>query len=260
VKTLFLEATFLNRGGRRQEALARSGEVLEQSRAKGLPENHTQMVYHAILLVGMGRPEAALPILDDASRAFAAQQMKFDQLQVEIWAADALVEMGDARAARERLDRSWPAIEAQIAARNAAMTKGLRVRATILAAEGRAEEARSAVEQAVAIIVDSGSPTYTGAGPVFRTAAEMALACGDPAAALERAGRALDAVARNAIDPTGSADIGEVLLTRARIAAATGHPDDAHRDASDALRHFQATLPTDHPLARSARALLDPAA
>ena len=53
---LFLEATFLNRGGRRAEALARSSDVLERSRARGLPDNHTQLVYRGIILLGTGQP------------------------------------------------------------------------------------------------------------------------------------------------------------------------------------------------------------
>ena len=74
--------------------------------------------------------------------------MRFDELQVHIWSTDALLQLGDVHAARARLDPHWPAIEEQIAAKNASMTKGLRVRAQLLQAEGRLPEARATIERA----------------------------------------------------------------------------------------------------------------
>ena len=59
------------------------------------------------------------------------------------------VALGDATGARARLDPHWPAIEEQIAAKNSSMTKGLRVLARLLRAEGKPSEARATIERAV---------------------------------------------------------------------------------------------------------------
>jgi tetratricopeptide (TPR) repeat protein len=96
--SLFLEATFLNRGGRRMEALARSNDLLERSRARGLPDNYTQLVYHGIILLGTGQPRAALELFDRSAREFVQQKMRFDELQVHIWSTDALLQLGEVQA------------------------------------------------------------------------------------------------------------------------------------------------------------------
>ena len=250
--SLFLEATFLNRGGRRLEALARSGEVMAQSRARGLPDNHTQLAYRGVILLGVGRAREAVTLFDQAAGAFQARKMAFDELQMHILATDALLQLGAVRAARARLEPHWPAIDAQISANNASMTKGLRVRARVFEAEGRLAEARATIQRAVDIVIASKSATYTGAAAIFLSSAALALSAGDAAAALTDAERALERATRDAIDREASADIGDVLLLRARILRARGRLDEAERDASAARIHLRATLPADHPLLREA--------
>lgn len=126
--------------------------------------------------------------------------------------------------------------------------------ARLLEAEGRLPEARATIERAVAIIAASKSPTYQGATAIFRIAGELALAGGDAVTARAHIEQALERAGRDAIDPNASADIGECLLTRARILRALGRVDDAERDTAAARAHFRTTLPPDHPLVREAAA------
>jgi serine/threonine-protein kinase len=255
VWTLFQEATFLNRGGRRLEALARSEEALAQSRAHGFPDNHAMVLSRAVILLGMGRPKDALSVFDAAAPQFASHEYRFHELQSHVLAAEALIDLGDARAARRRLDPHWRVIEEQIAAGSTTMTKALRVRAQLLRAEGRLSEAWEAIVRALTIIAESNSPTYTGAGSIFRVAAEIALARGDLEAAQDYVARAQERARRDAVNETQSADIGEVLLTRARILSALGRSEEASRDAAAARGHLEATVPPTHPLVHQAKEL-----
>jgi len=110
------------------------------------------------------------------------------------------------------------------------------------------------IERAVAIIDASASATYSGASAIFRTAAEVAFAAGDAEQALAHLGRAIEYSTRDAIDPAASADLGEILLARARILRALGRGHDSDQAEASAMPHFRDTLPPDHPLARRAAA------
>ena len=254
LKTLFMEATFLNRGGQRREALARSDDVIALSEARRLPPSYQHYMYRGIILLGVGRPADAVTLFDASAREFASQHMAAEEVQAQTWIADALVQLGDTRGARARLDPAWPAIETQIAEGNASMTKSLRVRAQLLHAEGRIAEARASIDRAVALIDASKSATYTGGIAVFRVAAAMELAAGDASGALSRIDRAAAFARGDALDKAASADLGEVLLLRARILRALGRTADAEHDAAAALTHLQATLPADAPQIRAALA------
>jgi tetratricopeptide (TPR) repeat protein len=210
-------------------------------------------MYRGIILLGVGRPADAMALFDACARQFASQQTRAEEVQALTWMADALVQRGDVRAARARLDSAWTDIEAQIAEGNASMTKALRVRAQILQAEGRTAEARATIDRAVAIIDASGSTTYTGGIAVFRVAAAIALAAGDASAALSRIDRAAAFASGDALDRAASADLGEVMFLRARILRALGRQSDAQHAAAEALVHLRATLPPDAPQLREAR-------
>jgi hypothetical protein len=178
--------------------------------------------------------------------------MAFDELQMHILGTDALLQLGRVAAARSRLEPHWPAIDMQIRDNNASMTKGLRVHARVLEAEGRLAEGRAMIRRAVDIVTTSTSPTYTGAAAIFQTSAALALAAGDAAAALVDVERALERARRDAINREASADIGEMLLLRSRLHRARGEMDSAARDASAAHFHLGATLPSEHPAVREA--------
>jgi serine/threonine-protein kinase len=250
--SLFLEATFLNRGGRRTEALARSTQLLEQAKERGVPDNHTQLAYRGIILLHAGHPAEALRLFDGAARWFESQNMELDSIQMHIWAADALLHLNAIRAARTRLDAHWPAIERHIAANNASMTKALRVFAKLLAAEGNLNEAQRTIRRATDLIAAAKSRTYSGASSILHQAAVLALAGGETSLALTQINDALERSTREAVDPLASADIGELLVTRARIRRMRGELSDADRDLLAARTHFTSTLPPDHPLAREA--------
>jgi serine/threonine-protein kinase len=250
--SLFLEATFLNRGGRRSEALARSTRLLEQAKARGVPDNQSELAYRAIILLGTGHAGEALALFDGAARWFEGQNMELDAIQMHIWAADTLLHLGSIRAARSRLDAHWPTIESHIAANNPSMTKGLRVLARLLAAEGRLAEARQTIQRATDLIEASKSPTYSGASSILQQAAVLALAGADSSLALRHINGALERSTRDAIDPLESADVGELLVTRARIHRTRGELSDADRDLAAARGHFKTTLPPEHPLVREA--------
>jgi tetratricopeptide (TPR) repeat protein len=178
--------------------------------------------------------------------------MELDATQMHIWATDALLDLGSVQAARTRLDPHWPTIERHIAANNPSMTKGLRVLARLLAAEGRLADARRTIQRATDLIEASQSPTYTGATWILQQAAVLASAGGDSGLALRYINDALERSTRDAIDKLESADLGELLMTRARIHRARGELPDADRDLAAARGHFKATLPPEHPLAREA--------
>jgi serine/threonine-protein kinase len=250
--SLFMEATFLNRGGRRAEALARSAQVLELTKARAIPDNQTQLAYRAVILLGTGHASEALGLFDGAARWFETQKMELDAVQIHIWAADALIDLGSTRAARTRLDQHWARIEHHIAANNRSMTKGLRVQARLLAAEGRPAEARRTIRRATDLVAASKSPTYSGASAIFHQSALLALAGGDTSLALEHVDEALERSRRDAINPLESADLGELLVTRARIRRARGELPDADRDLAEARIHLRATLPSDHRLVQEA--------
>jgi eukaryotic-like serine/threonine-protein kinase len=254
VKTRFQEATFLNRGGQRREALARSDELLAFAETRRLPTDYLHYMYRGIILMGVGRPVDAKALFDACARQFASQQTRAEEVQALTWMADALVQLGDVRAARARFDPAWPDIETQIAEGNASMTKALRVRAQLQQAEGRTAEALASIDRAVAIIDASGSKTYTGAIAVFRVAAAIALAAGDAPAALSHIERGTTFAQGDALDRNASADLGELLLLRARVLRALGRQSDARHDAAAALVHLRATLPPDAPQLREAQA------
>jgi eukaryotic-like serine/threonine-protein kinase len=254
VKTRFMEAAVLNRGGQRREALTKSDELMAFAEARRLPPNYLHYMYRGIILLGVGRPADARAMFDTCARQFASEELRAEEVQALTWLADALVQLGDVRAARARFDPAWPDIEKQIAEGNATMTKALRVRAQILQAEGRMAEARASIDRAVAIIDASGSKTYTGGIAVYRVAAAIALAAGDPPAALSHIERGATFAQGDALDRNASADLGELLLLRARVLSALGRQSDARQDATAALAHLQATLPPDAPQLQEARA------
>jgi serine/threonine protein kinase/tetratricopeptide (TPR) repeat protein len=257
LKTMFMEAAFLNRGGQRREALARSDEVMAFFEARRLPPDYLHYMVRGIILLGVGRSANALTLFDASARHFASEQLRYDEVQAVTWLAHTLVQRGDVRAARSRLDAVWPDIEAQIAEGNASMTKALRVRAQIQQAEGQTTEARATIDRAVAIIDASGSKTYTGGIAVFRVAAAIALAAGDAPAALSHIERGATFAQGDALDRNASADLGELLLLRARILRALGRHAEARQDATAALAHLRATLPPDAPQLREAQAVFE---
>jgi hypothetical protein len=121
-------------------------------------------------------------------------------------------------------------------------------------AEGRTAEARASIDRAVALINASGSKTYTGGIAVFRVAAAIALAAGDAPAALSHIERGATFAQGDALDRNASADLGELLLLRARVLSALGRQSDARHDVAAALVHLRATLPPDAPQLREAQA------
>jgi predicted ATPase/class 3 adenylate cyclase/DNA-binding CsgD family transcriptional regulator len=165
--------------------------------------------------------------LAGAVAQFAAVAVEAEAAHDEIWRADsfayggvALAHQGDTVAARAAADA---AIEAATELGGIEAALGYSALAFAALAAGDAATAQDATEAAWQYM--SVLPTMAGAYRTYKS--EAALVGGDLAAARR--------FSDDAVSTTTGAYLSNALTTRARVATAQGEPDQAQRDAHDAL-------------------------
>jgi hypothetical protein len=95
-----------------------------------------------------------------------------------------------------------------------------------------ARDAVAAVLERVSYPQQKDAPGLSG---ILWTAAQVALAAGDHAAAEQYASDAFDVAARMARDPDFSGDVGQMLLLRAKARHAQGNLNGAKQDLEQAI-------------------------
>src|SRR5206468_1741246 len=130
------------------------------------------------------------------------------------------------------------------------------VRAEIALAQDEKDKARELVEAARALLAKPSADTPFYKMRLDRTAATVALARGDAAAAEALAAEASKIAEEVARDPAASADVGEALLLRAQAKIAEGDGAAAKLLLERGAVSLAGGLGADHPLTRLAEQLL----
>ncbi len=163
------------------------------------------------------------------------------------WGAlDALVALGRLEDARQRL-ASLPWADEEIAKGSSTGAKLLAIRARIALVADAPAAARVDAARAEAILAALHRPDPR-LREVLLLESGSAAALGDWPRASERARAALARARDEALEPSSSAEVGDALLTQARIEAAQGRGDAARALAREASPHLEANLGPFHPL------------
>jgi serine/threonine-protein kinase len=187
-----------------------------------------------------------------AEGARAAGNLLFEQ-GCSWRALESLVAEGRPAEARDRLaSLSWAAEE--IANRSPMGAKLLAIRARIALRTDQPAAARDEAARAEAVLSALGRPDPR-LRDVLMLEARSAAALGEWPRATERVRAALGRARDEALEPASSSEVGEALLTQARIEAEQGHAAAARALGREALPHVETNLGPFHPLTVEAKTI-----
>jgi hypothetical protein len=231
------------------EAEARRARELAEEGA-GLADA-SLVLTHARALDRLGRSAEALALLQrlapDGERRHDAALWPRLRLQT----AAALIHAGDLAAAAAPLQEAEQRCAGDPAAHGRDLREARRLRAEIALRAGEPRAAQAWLDRPAPTPASGEAPGDRLAWN--RTAARVALARGDAAAAAVRAAEAAQVAEQIARDPAASADVGEALLLQARAARALGRDAEAGALLARAATALAAGLGAEHELARQAR-------
>jgi tetratricopeptide (TPR) repeat protein len=209
----------------------------------------------ALTLLRLGRPGDALPRLERIRGALAGAGDSSMLRASLVASVVGLTDAGQLEHARRLLEEAAPLYHSLRGGKQYAARVYLFAAAHLALAEGDIAAARTALDEARAIVSGVPNPGDPAWRFVHVYDARLALAERrfDDAARLATA--ALDLSRHQAIDPAASVSIGEALVLRAQALAAAGDADRAREDALAALTHFERTGAGGVPAAAAARRL-----
>src|SRR5690606_26170526 len=120
-------------------------------------------------------------------------------------------------------------------------------RAQILLDRGEPAAAREAVDEVLARAAYPQRKDAPGLSSILFTASRIALGAGDPAMAEQYANDGYEIVSGIARDPSRSADVGQLLLLRAKARRALGNSSGAAADLERAILSLGNGFGPDHP-------------
>ena len=209
----------------------------------------------ALIQLSLGQVEQAEAVLAQAARRIEPLRNAQLDARVAFIRTLAALQAGRTADARRWLDMAVHS-SSERAMHFVVPTLGA-LQARVLLAEGQVAAAQQAIDAELAAQQRNGVGNLAQRAEAWRTAGEVLLVAGQPAAAASHAERALDASTRAARNPDGSAKVGEArwLLARARLAQ--GDVAAARVQAARAADELSRGAGADFRLAREARALAD---
>jgi serine/threonine-protein kinase len=218
-------------------------------------EDTTFTFTHARALVRLGRHAEAIPLLRRAADRNRAQRSGAAEARARLELGHALIRdrrFGEANAEFDAAEGFWSR-DRDANAGNFAVVRLLRAESALLRSD--VEEAGRLVDEARSMLQAPGTGIPLYQMRLHRTAAQVALARGDAAAAEVHGGEAARMAEQIARDPVSSADVGEALLLQARARVSQGDREGARLLAARAASALTNGLGPEHPLVRQAREL-----
>jgi serine/threonine-protein kinase len=250
-----VHAGILREGGQPSRALNWLRDLLERSRTAGGGPRATPGAEHelALTLLRLGRPGDALLRLEPIRAALAEGGESAMLRTTSIASVLALTDAGHVERARLMLQEAAPLYQSLRRTKQYGARLYLLAATHLALARGDLEGARSALDEARAILSSVPSPGDPAWRLVHGYDARLALAERRFDDAVRLATVALDLSRQQAIDPAASVSIGEDLVLRAQALAAAGDATRAREDAAAALPHFEKNGAGGHPAAAVAR-------
>jgi serine/threonine-protein kinase len=217
------------------------------------PPPHRVEAKAGLMLLRLGDAEAARAKLASAAAYARAHGYVGAALAADFALAEALVDLGRF----DEASRMLMAVEAAPPPEQSRYTRVTlaTVLASLLLAQGKAEQAREQIEHELERIGPATMRNSVPRATALRVAARIHAATGDPARALQAAREAVAASEQVARDPAHSADVGEALLLLAQAQQRSGERALCVSTAQRAASSLASGLGENHRLTRAARAL-----
>jgi eukaryotic-like serine/threonine-protein kinase len=199
-----------------------------------------------LVQIALGRSDDAIRILADTASVAARTNDRATELQSSLALVAALTRLGKLAEASSQYEKILPLRATAEKYNRPGYLDVLRVQAMLAVARGDFSDAQKTLDAARARIDRSGGGAHPASFAIAIARAELAMARGNPDAALAEANLAIDAARRTALDVNQSSDIGMALLTRARAFSAKHDAVQASAAARDALGHLHPTLGAEH--------------
>jgi len=207
-------------------------------------------------LVRLQKNTEAIELLRKAAAAAEAHSAKEWATRAHFELAQALMHERDFAAAEEELARAEAFLISDPNAHAGPLFHVTLVRAEMALAQDAKDKARDLVDEARSLLKKPSANTPFYQMRLNRTAAIVALARGDAAAADALAAEASKIAEEVARDPAASADVGEGLLLRAQAKIAEGNSAAAKPLLQRAAVSLAGGLGAEHPLTQLAEQLL----
>ena len=216
-------------------------------------------VNYAMLLLRMGRPEAALTALDGMTDRARHAGNPFELGMVLLTTGAALIDLGRWDEARAALNEAQPLTSGVAASKNWAAQVHLSL-ARLELARGKREAAHRHRDESLELAGYRTTAPQRSLPRELLFAAQMALSEGAVSDAERYANDALATATAVSRGPDTSADVGEALLRLAQSRLAAGVTEGTRALLERAVRCLSNGLDPNHPLTAEARNLLADAA
>jgi serine/threonine-protein kinase len=248
------QAMYLADVGQIKDALALDRDVVTRSTPKdGAPMHPTVSEGYGEVLLRMERPDAALPWLDQAARAWHAQGGTGHELVVRTLRSHALLQLGRADEARGELPDLTALAQALDQTSRQSFVRAGTARAGVLLALGDLAHAREQISQVVDQVRTSADCARWKISALLM-AARVADAVGSVSEAGYYAAEALELAQQRALQAERSADVGEALLVLANLRREEGDLKAAAAMIPHARVALSDALGARHSLTRAALA------
>ena len=211
-------------------------------------------IHYGLALSAIGRHDESLALIERGVTTAAAAGRQSAILGGLYARSVVLLRAGRPADAQAALDRYAAQLEPDPTGE--ARSRALTQRAAIHLAAARLEPARTAADEALAMLGHPHAPVGSLPAPVLTLRSRIHTAAGNSAAAMADATAALSILQDDVVDPDQSATVGAARLALARANLAAGDTAAARRHAEEARRSLANGLGADHPLTRAAGELM----
>jgi hypothetical protein len=243
--------------GEVKEACSREKEVISRLQSTGRTVITAMAALYGTCFLRTGAATEALFWYDKGLSAAQAESEGYLQMHARTLRARALIALRRLAEAGMELDRVAALARQDIPLGNVPATRARIVRAELLLAEGRPDDAQRILAPVLPTLREPNSATRSLLPGALLDSAKTAIARGRYAEAVSSANEALQEDARRARDPAQSADVGEGLLVLAQAKGALNDQDGMRDAARQAALSLTAALGADHALTRAALALYE---
>jgi len=241
--------------GEVKEGCAREKDVITRLQTSGRAIITAMAVLYGICYLRQGDAAMALSWYDQGLSAAEREDEVALQMHARANRARALIALKRFAEAGEELDRVTVLAKQGAVGIVPGATRAKIVRAELLMAQGRDEDARRALSAVLIEVRDDKNGRGAFLASVLLWSAKVALAQARYADAANFAQEALAEDVQRARNPAASADVGEASLLLAKAKDALNDKDGMHAAAQQALVSLQASLGENNPLTRDALAM-----
>jgi tetratricopeptide (TPR) repeat protein len=245
-------ASSLSGVGEAKAACAREQQVISRLQAAGRTIITAMAVFQGSCLLRAGDTDLALSWFDKGLKAAQDENDASLQMYARVFRARALIELKRFDGAATELDGVAALSKQNVAKGGIFAARGQIVRAQLLLAQGRPEDAQHTLDPMLPELREPNGPQRTLLPGALTASVKIAMAQKRYPEAIELANELLQEQVRRARNPAMSAEVGEASLLLALAKQAIGDQNGMHEAARRAVISLTAGLGADNARTRDA--------